>query len=86
MQTRVNPTSGCGAPCRAIKSFLVDRGEGIGVGCADLDPKKFGNPNRSPEGFGYAMPGGETRDLTSGCGINVYDGSLGGERGYTREE
>ena len=55
----------------AIKSFLVDRGEGIGVGCANLDPNTFRNPNRTSQGFGYAMPGGETRDLTSGCGMST---------------
>ena len=86
MQYRI-PVTGSYAEMRAIKSFLADRGEGIGVGCANLDPNTFSNPNRTSQGFGYAMPGGETRDLTSGCGIqDMEHGPLGGERGYTREE
>ena len=53
MRLRVHNTGRMSREWEAIRLFLVDRGEGPGVGCAGLYPNQ---PERVQMGCGYHSP------------------------------
>ena len=53
MQLRIHNTGRMSAEWEAIRLFLVDRGEGPGVGCAGLYPNR---PELIKGGCGYHSP------------------------------